>query len=62
MMSKPTLETILSHRSIRKFTEQPISEDLFQTLIQAGQQASTSNHLQCVRYRVWHMLPNVRSS
>ena len=48
MISKPTLETILSHRSIRKFTEQPISEELFQTLIQAGQQASTSNHLQCV--------------
>ena len=48
MQSKPTLETILSHRSIRKFTEQPISEAMFQTLIEAGKAASSSNHLQCV--------------
>ncbi|AWW34820.1 oxygen-insensitive NADPH nitroreductase [Mannheimia bovis] len=46
--SKATLETILSHRSIRKFTEQPISEEVFQTLINAGKAASSSNHLQCV--------------
>lgn len=48
MQSKPTLETILSHRSIRKFTDQPISEEIVTTLIDAGRQASTSNHLQCV--------------
>ncbi|WZG76883.1 hypothetical protein IAOACIIE_00397 [Mannheimia haemolytica] len=48
MQSKPTLETILSHRSIRKFTEQPISEEIFQILIEAGKAASSSNHLQCV--------------
>lgn len=48
MNSKPTLQTILSHRSIRKFTQQPISEEIFQMLIDAGKAASTSNHLQCV--------------
>lgn len=48
MNSKPTLETILSHRSIRKFTDQPIAPELFETLIDAGRHASTSNHLQCV--------------
>lgn len=48
MQSKPTLETIFSHRSIRKFTDRPISEETFQILIQAGQRASTSNNLQCV--------------
>ncbi|MDD0824930.1 oxygen-insensitive NADPH nitroreductase [Mannheimia sp. AT1] len=48
MNSKPTLDTILSHRSIRKFTQEPISEEIFQTLINAGKAASTSNHLQCV--------------
>lgn len=48
IQSKPTLETILSHRSIRQFTQQTISEELFQTLIDAGKAASTSNHLQCV--------------
>lgn len=48
MQSKPTLETILSHRSIRKFTSEPISAETLDTLIRAGQQASTSNNLQCV--------------
>lgn len=48
MQSKPTIETILTHRSIRKFTDQPISPEIFELLIKAGQQASTSNHLQCV--------------
>lgn len=48
MQSKPTLETILSHRSIRKFTDQPISAEIFSALIDAGRRASTSNNLQCV--------------
>ena len=48
MQSKSTLETALAHRSIRKFTDEPISENLFQQLIAAGQSASSSNHLQCV--------------
>lgn len=48
MQNNTTLATILSHRSIRHFTEQPIAEDVFQTLMQAAIHASTSNHLQCV--------------
>ena len=48
MQSKSTLETALAHRSIRKFTDEPISENLFQQLIAAGHSASSSNHLQCV--------------
>ncbi|WP_373777605.1 oxygen-insensitive NADPH nitroreductase [Glaesserella sp.] len=48
MQSKPTLETILSHRSIRKFTSQPISSEILSSLIDAGRRASTSNNLQCV--------------
>lgn len=48
MQSNPTLETILSHRSIRKFTEQPIPQEILSTLIDAGRRASTSNNLQCV--------------
>ncbi|SNB63617.1 oxygen-insensitive NADPH nitroreductase [Kingella negevensis] len=46
--SKPTLETTLNHRSIRKFTAQPIAPELLDTLIQAGQMASSSNFLQNV--------------
>lgn len=48
MKSKATLETILNHRSIRKFSQEPISEEIFTTLIQAGQRGSTTNNLQCV--------------
>lgn len=46
--SQPALETALNHRSIRKFTDQPISEELLNQLIQAGQMASTSSFLQNV--------------
>lgn len=48
MNSQPALQTALNHRSIRKFTDQAISEDLFAQLMQAGQMASTSSYLQNV--------------
>jgi len=48
MQSKPTLDTILSHRSIRRFTSEPIADEILDMLVRAGQQASTSNNLQCV--------------
>ena len=48
MQSKPTLDTILSHHSIRRFTSEPIADEILDTLVRAGQQASTSNNLQCV--------------
>jgi len=40
------LQLLKSHRSIRKFTEQPISAELFEELIKAGQAAATSSFLQ----------------
>lgn len=40
------IELLKSHRSIRKFTSQPIEEDLFRQLIEAGQAAATSSFLQ----------------
>lgn len=46
--SRPTLETALSHRSIRKFTQQPIEKEVLDAIIQAGQMASTSSYLQNV--------------
>lgn len=48
MQSRPTLETALNHRSIRKFTDEPISIEILETIIQAGQMASTSSYLQNV--------------
>lgn len=42
----PTIELLKSHRSIRKFTDQPIGTELLHELVRAGQGASTSNHVQ----------------
>lgn len=44
----PTIETILNHRSIRKFTDQAISSDQLASIIACAQAASSSSHLQCV--------------
>ena len=43
-----TLDCILSHRSIRCFTPEPIEEKVIEQLANAARFASTSNHLQCV--------------
>lgn len=40
------IELLKSHRSIRKFTDQPIDAALFSDLISAGQAAATSSFLQ----------------
>ncbi|TVM04759.1 MAG: oxygen-insensitive NADPH nitroreductase [Halomonas sp.] len=49
----PTIELLKSHRSIRKFTDQPVSAALLTTLVEAGQAAATSNHVQA--YSVIHV-------
>lgn len=46
--SKPVLETAFAHRSVRRFTAAPISADVLDTLIRAGQAASTSSFMQNV--------------
>jgi nitroreductase len=40
------IELLKSHRSIRKFSPQPIEEGLFRQLLEAGQAAATSSFLQ----------------
>ncbi|MFK0573326.1 oxygen-insensitive NADPH nitroreductase [Endozoicomonas sp.] len=47
-MTQTVIEQLQSHRSIRKFTEQPIEESLLRALIAAGQSAATSSNLQGV--------------
>ena len=42
----PTIELLQSHRSIRKFTEQKITDAELHDLIRAGQAAATSSFLQ----------------
>lgn len=40
------IDLLKSHRSIRKFTDQPITAELFADLLSAGQAAATSSFLQ----------------
>ncbi len=43
-----TIQTMLGHRSIRKFTAQPIDKEQLDTILQAGLAASSSSMLQVV--------------
>lgn len=45
-MSNPTIDLLLSHRSIRRFEDRPLPDGVLETLIRCGQQASTSSNLQ----------------
>ncbi|WP_147802470.1 oxygen-insensitive NADPH nitroreductase [Alkalicoccus halolimnae] len=41
-----TIEMLLNHRSVRKFKEEPISEEVIMKLVEAAQMASTSSFIQ----------------
>lgn len=41
-----TIELLMRHRSIRKFTERPVSTEQLETIIAAAQMASTSSNVQ----------------
>ena len=43
-----TIESILSHRSIRKFTDTPVNQDTVEQLVRCGQAAATSSNIQSV--------------
>ncbi|MBB6454790.1 FMN reductase (NADPH) [Salirhabdus euzebyi] len=45
-MNNQTIETILNHKSIRKYTNEPITKEQIHTIVQAAQQASTSSYYQ----------------
>lgn len=42
----PTMQTILEHRSVRKFLDTPVSDEQLQLIVAAAQSASTSSSLQ----------------
>lgn len=42
----PVIELLKKHVSVRNFTTQPVDDELLIEIIKAGQQASTSNHIQ----------------
>lgn len=46
MKTNPVIETLLRHRSIRKFKDQPLTEEQIRLLIESAQAASTSSFTQ----------------
>ncbi len=42
------LQLLRNHRSIRKFTTEPIGDAMLQSIVEAGQAASTSSYIQAV--------------
>ncbi|WP_338198257.1 nitroreductase family protein, partial [Neisseria elongata] len=42
----PTIDLILSHRSIRQFTPEPVSAEQLDQILSAAQSAASSNFLQ----------------
>lgn len=42
----PTIDLLKSHRSIRKYTEQPVSNEALEAIIASGQAAATSSFVQ----------------
>lgn len=47
------IDTLLAHRSIRKYKDEPIHPEVLHSIIRAGQQASTANGIQA--YSVIHV-------
>jgi len=45
-LMNPVLPVLLSHRSVRAFADKPVPEGLLETIVAAGQSASTSSNLQ----------------
>ena len=46
MNTNQTLELLLAHRSVRRFTDDPVLSEDLQAAVKAGQQASTSSNIQ----------------
>ena len=44
----PTIDILMTHKSIRKFTEEPVGQDVLKIIVTAGQAAASSSFLQGV--------------
>jgi len=45
-MDNPVIDLIHQHRSVRKYTSDPVPAEMIETIVAAGQRASTSSNLQ----------------
>ena len=46
MQNFETMETLLNHKTIRKYTDQPVEEALLNQILEAGCRASTTGNMQ----------------
>ena len=44
----PTIDLLNAHRSIRKFTDDPVTDEQVREIVAAGQAAATSSNVQAV--------------
>jgi FMN reductase (NADPH) len=51
-MKNETIKTLLNHRSVRKYKETPIPEEIVTLIIQAGTRAATGGNLQMYSFLV----------
>lgn len=47
-VTNATVETMLEHRSVRDYTDEPISTEMLEAVLEAGRAVSTSNYMQSV--------------
>ncbi|HWO56447.1 MAG TPA: NADPH-dependent oxidoreductase [bacterium] len=47
ILSNPVVRSLRAHRSIRRFTAEPVSDETLNALIETAQRSSTSSNLQC---------------
>lgn len=46
MITNPTLQTLLDHRSIRKYSDKKVDDSTLQNILKAGFRASTTGNMQ----------------
>ena len=51
-MSNPTIESIMTTRAIRRFTDEPVSDEDLATCLRAAQQAPSGGNVQPQQYLV----------
>ena len=47
-MENPVIQTLLNHRTVRKYTKQKPTDETIQTIVRAGQQAPFASQLYSV--------------
>lgn len=47
-VTNATIKIMLEHRSVRDYTEEPISAEMLEAVLEAGRAVSTSNYMQSV--------------